>query len=90
MIKTPQTLIARIEIDGQTAARINAAGDVEVIDDSSRLQEILSMYYKASKRPSVHGLHPVVATCLGLSDGVPEVKLSVHSKDWLIGDMVGG
>ena len=88
MNRNLETFVATIIIKGQTAARINAAGAVEVFEDSARLQEILKEYREASQSDGVEGLSPKLFACWLTSERYKEFKLLVDVLDWTEGDVL--
>lgn len=88
MNRNLKTSVAAIIVNGQTAAQINAAGAVEVLKDSGRLQEILNEYREASQTGGMDGLSPELFACWLTSKRYKEFKLLVDVFDWTEGDVL--
>ncbi len=85
------TVVAEIAINSRIAAQIRADGTIDVVEPSARLDEILGIYRQSLTWGALMGLTPVLSTCRSL-DGdkyMPEFRLTVDIKDWIIGDLLG-
>jgi len=81
--------IAIIEIGGRLAARIDDAGNVETIEPSARLSELIAEYKFLLPGPGLIGLTPALSAARAM-EVRPEFSLTVNIEDMIVGDIVGG
>lgn len=81
--------IAIIEINGRLAAKIDYAGNVETLEPSARLSELVAEYKFLLDGPGLIGLTPALSAARTMQIR-PEFSLTVNIKDMIVGDIVGG
>lgn len=82
--------LAIIEIGGRLAARIDSAGNVEIIEQSARLAELVAALKLMMTFPGRLGMTRVTSAVASLARHEPEVTLLVKEEDLITGDLVGG
>ena len=81
--------LAIIEIKGRLAARIDSDGNVEILEQSARLAELVAEFNLLKTMPGLIGMTRVASAAVAMTESAPEFRLAVRERDLIIGDVAG-